>query len=139
MKKIYCEHGAMTEQIRDLARSGMLEIVHFPYDSDSNIRLTTAAPSAAQYRDLNLPIRDLPDKIADYSGSIHFNEILSIVGAENRRDALHIDSAFKHDCSIFVTKDRDILSKREELESLLGIRSLHPDEGCDLKRFIADC
>ncbi len=77
-------------------------------------------------------------RIADYSGSYHFDEILSIFGREHRRDALHVDSAFKSGCSAFITQDSDILKHKARLEGLLGIRFFHPDaELSGLEQFIA--
>jgi hypothetical protein len=52
---------------------------------------------------------------------------MSILGEGNRRDALHVDSAFKSGCKIFVTCDNGILSKRSELQSLLDIPFFNPD------------
>lgn len=138
--KIYCEHGALTPRLRELARSRRIELVHFPYDSDSRSRhiSSVARPSAAQIRDLNLPIKDLPGAIADHSGSDHFEEIRSILGHEHRRDALHVDSALKSGCSAFITQDSDILKHKARLEGLLGIRFFDPNtELGDLEQFIA--
>jgi hypothetical protein len=102
--------------------------VHFPYDPDSHPpRIPRIAePSTAQIRDLNLPIRNLPGAIGNYKGSQHFKEILSILGRENRRDALHVDSAFKSGCVVFITGDSDILKHKAQLKGLLGIRFFHP-------------
>jgi hypothetical protein len=129
--KIYCEHGALTKQLRRLGRSGCVELVNFPYDpgpgADIQKFADIATPSEAQIRDLNLPIKDLPGVLADYSGSVHFSEILSIIGGSNRRDALHVDSAFKYGCSVFITHDTDILNHKTELKNLLGIRFFDPD------------
>ncbi len=138
--KIYCEHGALTARIKRLGRSGRIELVHFPYDPNSRSRRipSIGRPSNAQIRDLNLPIMHLPGAIADYSGSGHFDQILSILGPEHRRDALHVDSAFKSGCSAFITQDSDILKRKARLESLLGIRFFHPDaELSHLEQFIA--
>ena len=129
--KIYCEHGAVTKGIRKLKRNRHIEIVHFPYDRNSHIPKIAgiATPSSAEIRNLNLPIKELPGSFADYSGSAHFEEIISIVGRNNREDGLHIDSAFKHGCSIFLTKDKqDILAHKKELRRRLGIRFFHPDD-----------
>jgi hypothetical protein len=89
---IYCEHGALTPQIRNLMRRTRIELFHFAYDPDSRSRhfSSIANPSATQIRDLNLQIKDLPCTIADYSGSCHFEEILSILGRTHWRDALHV-------------------------------------------------
>lgn len=61
-------------------------------------------------------------------GSQHIDVIRQLVGTENRRDALHIDSAFKSGCAAFVTADNDVLSKQAELQAMLGVRFFHPDE-----------
>ncbi len=142
LKKVYCESGSLTKDIKKLGCSGSVEFVHFPYDPDSHTRKIPgiATPSSARIQDLNLPIKDLPGIIADYSASDRFDEILSIIGCSNRRDALHVDSAFKHGCSAFVTRDSDILNHKTELERLLGIRFFHPDEWSDLEQFVVrDC
>ena len=63
--RVYCEHGALTVEIKAWARTGRIELAHFPYDPDSHSRriLGIAEPSNAQIRDLNLPIKDLPGTI----------------------------------------------------------------------------
>jgi len=106
--KVYCEHGALTKWLRVLQREGFVELVHFPYDADShNSRTTTASiPSEAQLQDLNLTIQELPGALEGYRASEHLPEILQILGAQNRRDALHVDTAFKNGCSAFVTHDK---------------------------------
>ena len=138
--KIYCEHGATTKEIRKLGQSGNVELLHFPYDPGSNTRRIPgiATPSKAQIRDLNLPIQNLPGMGADYVGSVHFDEMLSIIGGSNRQDSLHVDSAFKHRCSAFVTWDSHILNHKLELECLLGIRVFRPDACSDLEQFVLD-
>lgn len=127
--RVYCEHGALTPEIRACAQSGLIELVHFPFDPDSHTRKIPgiAEPSNAQIRDLNLPIKDLPGSFSDYKGSEHFEEILAILGREHRRHALHVDSAFKSRCSAFITRDSDILKHKAQLLDLLGIRFFDPD------------
>ena len=127
--KIYCEHNAMSADIRRVLHHANVELVHFPYDPDSQSRHVDviAAPSQAQIRDLNLPMRDLPGTSDDYSGSVHLDTIRSILGPQHRRDALHVDSAFKSCCVAFITRDSDILDHKAQLESFLGIRFFHPE------------
>lgn len=138
--RIYCEHGAVTFEIRRLTSERCVEVVHFPYDDHSRSRRIPrrSSPSAAQIQDLNLPIKELPGTVGDYSGSARLAEILLIVGDSNRRDALHIDSAFKSGCSAFITPDRrHILNLAVRLEALLGIKFFHPIDGLkDFERFI---
>lgn len=136
--RIYCEHGALIPEIKAWARDRRIELIHFPYDPDSHTpHSQIAEPSNAQIRDLNLPIKNLPGPIGGYKGSEHFEKILRILGREHRRDALHVDSAFKSRCAIFITRDSDILKHKAELLDLLGIRFLDPDvELSDLELLI---
>jgi hypothetical protein len=140
--RIYCEHGALTSELRELQRLGRIELVHFRYDPDSASGkiAPTATPSAAQWRDLNVSwgeLKDMGTTWADFTGSQHLNKILEILGASNRRDALHVDSAFKDGCLAFVTGDKGILKHRECLEELLGLRFFDPiSEVAALREFI---
>lgn len=128
--KIYCEHGALLKTLRRLARAHDIKLVHFPYDPDSRSTHLepSAVPSAAQWRDVHMTWKELGWTWDDFSGSEHLRAIRRIVGTSNRRDALHVDSAYKSGCSCFVTTDSDILGKRGELEALLGISFCHPKE-----------
>jgi hypothetical protein len=129
----------LTKEVRKLGRNGSVELVHFPYDPQPHTRkiTSTAVPSGAQVRDLNLKISELPGQLSEYSGSAHFDEILSIIGRTHRRDALHIDSAFKTGCSAFVTQDTDILNHKSPLEKLLGIRFFSDSDFHSLEQFVA--
>jgi hypothetical protein len=73
--------------------------------------------------------RYITRSFGDLSPSHFYDNILRIVGRQNRADALHIDSAYKSDCKAFLSRDKkDILSKRIDLEAMLGIRFFHPDD-----------
>lgn len=142
--KVYWEHNsALSREIRRMQNRGCVELVHFPYDPESRSRhiRRIATPSGAQIRDLNLTIEDLPGTLADYSGSGHLEAIRSVLGREHRRDALHVDSAFKSGCAAFVTRDSDILDHKAYLERLLGMKFFHPEEDRDaLRLFVSqDC
>ena len=128
--KVYCEHGALTSKLKALKRRGVIELVHFPYDPDSRSRYLarTSTPSATQWRDMNVTWDEAKFAWDDCGGSQHFAAIRRVIGPEHRRDALHVDSAFKSGCACFVTVDQDILARRQKLESLLGIRFFHPGE-----------
>jgi hypothetical protein len=135
--RVYCEHSALHAKIRVLQRAGRITLVGFPYDPNSRSRpiRQLALPSSAQIDDLNLPIGDMKFRIGEMVGSDKHVEIECIFGRSNRRDVLHIDSAYRSGCVCFFTRDRgDILAKRTELESLLGVRFFHPDDDWD--RFI---
>jgi hypothetical protein len=135
--RVYCEHGALNERLRCLQTEGRIVLVGFPYDPNSRSRAirTLASPSRARIGDLNLRIGEMKFPIGQMDGSEKQSEIERIVGRGNRRDVLHIDSAYRSGCVCFFTRDRrDILAKRTELESLLSVRFFHPDDDWD--RFI---
>lgn len=134
--KIY----ALTGDLRALRRDGRIELVHFPYDPGSRTRhiAPSATASDAQWRDLNTTWDELAGTWDDFAGSAHLPEIIRIIGPTDRRDALHIDSAYKTGCVAFVTADSDILDHKGEL-ALLGVRFFHSDRDSEeLRRFIAD-
>jgi len=123
--KIYCEHNSLTGAIKRLRHEGSVEVLHFPYDPGSDFRLTSrhALPSGAQWRDLGCTWAEAGDaRWCDFEGSDHLDAIIAIVGPSNRRDALHVDPAYKSGCDCIVTADSDIWSKGRELETLLGLR-----------------
>lgn len=99
--KIYCEHGAITSELRTHQRSGRIELIHFRYDPDARSRhlSPSAIPSEAQWRDLNVTWEELNCSWNDFSASEYLDQIYSILGGGNRRDALHIDSAYKAEVS----------------------------------------
>ena len=129
--KVYCENGALTAGLKALQRSGVIELVNFPHDPNAWSRAIspTAKPSALQYRDIVLPLKVPINCTYDELGvgSAMYPRILAIVGAGNRRDALHVDSAYKSGCRAIVTTDNDILAHRTELEALLSIAVLPAD------------
>src|SRR6266508_3761650 len=98
--KVYCEHGAITAHLRALKRAGTVELVHFPFDPDSRSRhlAASAIPSEAQWRDMNSRWDEASSTWDGISGSEHLEAIRQIVGMQNRRDVLHVDSAFKSGC-----------------------------------------
>ena len=139
--KIYCEHSALTADLRALQREGRIELVHFPYDRESRTRhiAPSAMVSNAQWRDLNTTWDELTGTWDDFKGSEHLNEIMRIIGPGNRRDALHVDSAYKTGCAALVTVDTDIQDHQRELEALLRLRNFHPENDREeLRRFIVD-
>jgi hypothetical protein len=88
-------------------------------------------PSEAQWRDMNVTwaeLKRLNWRWKDLHGSPMLPRISALLGPEHRRDALHIDSAHKSACQVFITHDTDILNKRDELSALLGIAFIDPDK-----------
>ena len=142
MLKVYCEHGALTKKLRAHQKVGRIELIHFPYDPDARSKhlSPSAKLSEAQWRDMNVAWNELGKVTWDeFSGSAYLEDIKSIIGASHRRDVLHVDSAHKTGCKIFITVDNDILSKKEELEPLLGMRFFHPEKDeAELESYL-DC
>lgn len=55
-----------------------------------------------------------------------YKRILTLIGAGNLVDAMHIDSAYKSGCNALITSDMDdIASKRESIERLTGLKVFH--------------
>lgn len=145
MKKVYCEHNALRPYLKSLRNNGVIELLHFSYDPNGKSRkLSQAVPSLAHWEDMSNDTWNKPPPFAwkDYVASPHLEQIKRILGdcERTRRDAMHIDSAYKSGCHCFVTCDKkDIMSKRTELEALLGVRFFHPDEDKEaLRSFLTD-
>ena len=140
--KIYCEHSALSDELRALQRTGRIKLVGFPYDFPFSARAiaSSAVVSDAQGRDLNTSWAELHGTWDDFEGSEHLKEILKIVGPANRRAALRLDSAYKTGCAAMIMVDEgDILAHKNELETLLALRIFHPQKDkAELLRFIAD-
>ncbi|NJK94001.1 MAG: hypothetical protein HC905_02900 [Bacteroidales bacterium] len=67
--------------------------------------------------------------ISDTETSPIFGEILKIIGRVNKADIKHVDNAYKENCKIFITNDRnDIISKKEKLQELTGMKFFHSDD-----------
>jgi len=68
------------------------------------------------------------------------HEIYEIIGRDsrNRRDGLHLDSAYKSDVAMFLTSDKgDIWNNRQALDNLLGFKIFHPTSELDvLKEYL---
>ena len=133
--RVYCDTGAYVSGLSDLERAGSISVHQFKYENRSRRIGKGAVPSDLRYDDLNnytydeLGTTDVLSTLTyDQLGGINsrFAEIQKILGAQNRADAQHIDSAFMTDCKAFLTSDkRDIWSKREALQALTGVRVFH--------------
>jgi hypothetical protein len=105
-----------------------------PYDSETqrrkDIKWNLATPSQAQWRDWHVPWQDIHFSWSEHKASEKLSKIYSIIGVDprERRDGLHLDSAFKSGAHIFLTADKDNIWKhRHALEALLGFRIFYPD------------
>jgi hypothetical protein len=145
--KVYAEHGALPEhgalrhELTSLQERGLIELFIFPYENKNRNIPNMATPSAAQFGDLaNVTFEQMVFPFDEMSGSNKYQAILDIVGQRNRRDALHIDSAYKTGCKAFFSRDRkNIIRNAGRLHQLLGIRFFHPDtDWPDFLAFVGD-
>ncbi len=144
LKKLYLDNGANVKIFKDL--HSKCEFIVSPYDHESSrrkdIKWTLGNHSEVHWDDCNWPWEDDNQAWDDHVGSQHLVEIYAIIGVDpqNRRDGLHLDSAFKSNCVAFLTSDKkDIWQNREALQNLLGYRIFHPiSELNELKQFICN-
>jgi hypothetical protein len=131
--KVYCDSGADINCLESFYLE--CEFYQFPYDSpDRNKKLIKqgiiklAVPSEAQWRDSHQTWEESNFSWNESSSHL-FTHLAALIkqdskksAAELRRDVLHLDSAYKMGCHIFITSDMDILSKRLEIEALCKIQ-----------------
>jgi hypothetical protein len=131
--KVYCEHGAFRKELYKLQKDGLIELVTFHYEMNMKKKHQDAKPSNAKIADLqHLTLGEENWTFGEFNGSEKFNQIQNILGEHNRRDVLHVDSAYKTGCAVFFSRDRhDIISKASDLEQILGIKFFHPDDDWD--------
>ena len=104
--------------------------MHYPVDPNSRNRhiKKLAMPSEVNWEEANVRWENSDFTWESTKGSAHWREILKIVGSQNRRDALHVDSAYKTGCFCLVTRDSDILKVRKQLHTLLNLNIFSPEE-----------
>ena len=130
-KKIYCERGAYRKELRELELSGKIEIVSFPYEGRNRKTPKDSRPSIITM-DSTYITWDMTFLIGDAVESDKFSQIASMVGKNNTMDIRQIDAAYKSQCQVFLSPDKgDIISNRNELEGLLGMKFFHPKENWD--------
>ena len=133
--KVYAEHGALHPGLVQLQRRGLIQLVTFPYENRNRHIPGLAVPSEAQWCDLgHITWGEMKFRWEDSSASEKFSEILRVVGTKNRRDALHLDSAYKSGCEAMLSRDKHIFGKATALHDLLGLRVFDPDR--DWERFV---
>jgi hypothetical protein len=130
MIRVYCDTGAFRSELVQLEQAGRIAVHQFKYENQNRRIRLSAIPSDLRYDDLahytygELGTTEFQkDLTYDDLGlqSEKLNEILRIVGRQNRQDARHLDSAFMTACRAFLTSDKgDIWSKRCELKAFLG-------------------
>ena len=97
----------------------------FPYENKNKHIKNVGSPSNCTWKDLkNFTYKTLPGTWDDYTGSGKYQKIVELIGLANKRlDISHLDSAYKAQCKIFLTNDKnDIGAHKNKLEDLLGLR-----------------
>ena len=106
--RVYCEHGAFRPELYKLQKNCRIQIVNFPYEMRIKKKHQKARPSGAKISDLDHTlVADAHWPIADFKGSEKLCQIRQILGQRTRRDALHVDSAYKSGCDVFFSRDRN--------------------------------
>lgn len=126
--KIYVDTGADISFLKSYY--DVILFLTFPYDSEHRRqkppKLNLAVPSAARLNDCHVPWDDCHHTWDDFEGSPIHPCITEIIGATNRRDVLHVDSAHKEGVDIFLTSDKkDIWQHRSRLEPVVGFKIFH--------------
>jgi hypothetical protein len=120
--KIYCEDGAMTKKVRSLRQRDNIKLISFPFENFNKRTIDSKFPSNLTC-DTTRITADSDILISDTLPSEIFNSIKKIVGANHFNDIRHIDTAYKENCKIFISPDKDdIINNGEELESITGIK-----------------
>ena len=145
--RVYCDTGGWTEQLGELERTGLISVHQFKYENRSRRITHGAIPSALTYDDApKYTYNDLrKDKFLSVASSevlagvnSKLPELVAVVGGSSDMDARHLDSAYMTGCLAFLTSDRgDILSKREQLLLITGLRVFHAkDDWLEFERFV---
>ena len=145
--RVYCDTGGWTDRLGDLERTGLITVHQFKYENRSRRITHGAIPSALTYDDTpKYTYNDLrKDKFLSAASSkllagvnSKLPEIVAVVGGGRDIDARHLDSAYMTGCLAFLTSDRaDILSKRDQLLSITGLRVFHAtDDWLEFERFV---
>ena len=139
MIRVYCDTGAFVSALTRLESEGHISLHQFKYENRSKRIRGIALPSALTYDELkNYAYDELEELTYSELGGANskLEDIVAIVGACNRMDARHLDSAQMSGCSVFLTSDKnDIWSKRNTLKAVAGLTVFHvPTE---LEQFVA--
>jgi hypothetical protein len=135
MLRVYCDTGGYRSELAALENRGVIQVCQFKYENRNRRIRRGATPSKPSWTQLKYQWTELRRATPGFEElswnslgkhSERFSEILAIIGAHNRADAQHIDSAYASGCSVFLTSDKDdILSKRSALRSVTGMMVLH--------------
>lgn len=128
MIRVYCDTGAYRPELKQMHQAGQIELVQFHYENRNKHIKTSAPPSNPTWDEANYSWDELHDTSWNDIGrqSEKIEEIRSLIGAQNKRDIKHLDSAYLAGCKAFITSDKgDISSKSEQIFTLLSIQIFH--------------
>ena len=128
--KIYCDTGASIKFLKE--HYGFCEFFQYPYDSPDrpkNKKMSLAKPSNLRLKYAHSTWKESTFIWNECVGSDLYSQITNIIGKSNETDILHVDSAYKSGCLVFLTSDkRDIWSKRADLERLCTFKIFNAND-----------
>ena len=129
MIRVYCDTGAYVRPLSDFEADGLISLHRFKYENRSKRIRSVAIPSDLKYDELtNYTYDELTGLTYEELGGVNskLEQVLAIVGANNRIDARHIDSARMSSCKIFLASDKgDIRARRELVKEITGMTVIH--------------
>jgi len=125
---IYCEDGSMNKFVRALKKDKRLNLISFPFEN-TNRRISKSKKPSGLTCDTEFTTADSDMLISDTLHSDIYESIKQIIGVEHMNDIRHIDTAFKENCKLFITPDKDdIVNNGKALEELTGIKFFYCED-----------
>ncbi len=140
MMNIYCDRNVNYQALRNrigfYEKHGFIKLIQFPFEEKNKRVREYGIPTKITWAEWKVPWNKSQGTWQDMKYSENFLQIQQIIGTDIKHDGdcRHLDVAFKNKCTIFLTSDRDILSKKRLLEDLLGFEILNPDQLEEFKR-----
>ncbi len=136
MIKIYCELGSLTKEIKQLKSERDLEFLYFPFENQTKKIKQSKKPSNLLASNAFI-LSSSSILLKDTKYSDKYAEIESLIGKHNFRDIQHIDTAYKENCQILITPDKDdIANFRNEIFQLTNVMCFHHSEINAIYRYI---
>ena len=136
MIKVYLDSNVDVKLIKKTVKNifGDVEIkfLQWPVDKrNKNIKDFGLPAGEITWSDDNLTWEESNFTWADYSPTEKYEQVIQIIGKNNRRDCIHFDVAIKNKCHFFLTEDKDFLQKRDQLEVLSCVEIFDPSKHLD--------
>ena len=129
--KIYCEAGAMNKKIKGLKLLKNVTLISYPFENKNKKTIDSKLPSNLTF-DSVFTSFDCNLLFSNTAKSELFESIKKIVGGNNLNDVKHIDTAYKENCKIFISPDKDdIVKKGNDIEEITGMKFFY-DRDFDL-------